>query len=135
LNDIELKSFTYNKQGGVIDITNVTLPSVTQPGNYQLRVIVTDEKGYSDSKTVAITLVTQDSTPPFLMTEKVKVIKREKGGYDVVLLFSDDASSIKKGTIERDGKDIYTFDGNLAVFTVETLGPIAYSVIDSSNNK
>lgn len=135
LNDIELKSFTYNKQGGVIDITNVTLPSVTQPGNYQLRVVVTDEKGYSDSKTVAITLVTQDTTPPFLMAEKVKVIKREKWGYDVVLLFSDDASSIKKWTIERDGKDIYTFDGNLAVFTVETLGEIAYSVIDSSNNK
>ncbi len=135
LNDVELKSYTYDKQWGVVDITNVTLPSVTKPGNYELKVMMTDEKGYSDSKTIPIVLIWEDTTPPFLMTDKVKVIKRDTGWYDVVLLFSDVSSTIKKWSIQRGWEDVYTFDGNLAVFSVESLGQISYTIIDSANNK
>lgn len=63
----------------MIDITNVTLPAVTKEGSYELKILVTDEKGYTDSKTVPITLIGADTTPPFLMKDKVKVLKKDSG--------------------------------------------------------
>ena len=87
LDDIELRSFSYNKSGNLIDIMTVNVPDVIEPGKYTLKVVVTDDKGYSDVSEVEVRLTDKDDEPPYLIEEKMKVVKNSEGGYDVVMLF------------------------------------------------
>ena len=135
LNDVELRSSTYNRQWWVMDITNVSIPDVTPPGEYTLKLIVTDEKWFTDTQTVDIQLVAEDTTPPFLMEDRKRINKRDDGSFEVVLLFNDYASTIREVTVHKDGEEIFSTSSNLAVFNVPTAGEISYTVIDSSNNR
>ncbi len=136
LGEVELKTFNYNKSGDLIDINTITIPEAIAPGSYELKVIVIDEKGFSDTKSVQVTLVATDTKPPYLLEDKIKITaKANNAGYDVVLLFNDDASLVTTWTIEKDGKVVQTFNGNIAIFSLPTLGKVSYSVIDKSGNK
>ncbi len=134
LGSVELKSFKYNKEGNLIDISDVTIPPEIPAGKYDLKVIVIDEKWYSDSKTVAVTLVDADTHAPYLMEDKVKVTENNKGGFDIVILFADEEGTIASGMIKKDEKIIHEFKGNVAYFSVGTLGPITYTVTDGAWN-
>ncbi|USN55912.1 MAG: hypothetical protein H6765_05110 [Candidatus Peribacteria bacterium] len=82
-----------------------------------------------------VTLVAQDTKPPYLLEDRTKITENDNGSYDVVLLFQDDASVIKSGRIEKNGELILEFDGNLAMFTTDELGEFSYSVVDDADNK
>jgi penicillin-binding protein 1A len=135
LNDVELRSSNYNRQGWVMDITNITIPAVTPAWTYSLRLVVTDEKWFKDEQIVPIQLIDNDTTPPFLMEERKRINKRDNGTYEVVLLFNDTSSTIKEVSIQRNGDEIFNTKSNLAVFTVPQAGEISYTVIDSANNR
>jgi len=136
LDDIELKAFTYNKKGNLIDISTVTIPEEISPGLYTLKVVVIDEKWYSDTQSVSIEVKdgSDDTTPPYLMEDKVKVTKKNDDTYEVVMLFGDDASTIGSGRIYQDGEEVHSFKTNVAIFSLASLWEINYIVDDSAWN-
>lgn len=73
LGEVELKTFNYNKSGDLIDINTITIPEAIAPGSYELKVIVIDEKGFSDTKSVQVSLVATDTKPPYLLEDKIKI--------------------------------------------------------------
>ncbi len=134
LGSIELKSFKYNKEWNLIDISNISIPPEVPAGNYSLKAIVIDEKWYSDSKTVNVQLIDADINAPYLMQDKVQVTKKADNKYDVVILFADNEWIIASGTIKQGDTTLYEFKGNVAYFTVSSLGTISYTVTDNSGN-
>ncbi len=137
LDDIELTTIKYDTPNQVNDIVNVTIPDVVEDGSYVLKAVIFDEKWYSDSRSVKITLAwaEQDKTPPYLLDDKVKIVKNEDGTHSLVLLFGDDASSIWDGTISVWWAPIFSFKWNVASFTTDKVGQIDYQVYDTSWNK
>jgi penicillin-binding protein 1A len=135
LDDVELRSSNYNRQWWVMDITNVTIPAVTPPWTYTLKLVVTDEKWYTDQQTVVVQLIDNDTTPPFLMENRKRINKRADGTFEVVLLFNDLSSTIKEVSIQKDWEEIFNTKSNLAVFAVQQPGEISYTVIDAANNR
>lgn len=134
LDDIELKSFNYNQTGNLIDISTVTIPPEIDAGTYNLKAVIFDDKWYSDSQTISITIADSDTTPPYFMDDKIKITPQEDGSYEVVLIFWDDASTIASGSITQGENQIYTIKNNVALFTVPDLEPLHYSVADSAGN-
>lgn len=134
LDDIELKSFSYNKQWNLIDISTVMIPAEISAETYTLKVIVIDEKGYSDSQSVEIDVIDTDVTPPYFMDNKVKITETSDGNYEVVLIFWDDASTIASGSIVQWENTVHSFSSNIALFELAELGNISYSVSDSAGN-
>lgn len=135
LNDIELKSFNYNKAGNLIDISTVTIPDEIDPGTYNLKIIVIDDKWYSDSQAVSITIAENDTIPPYLIEDKIKVSEKEDGNYEVVLLFGDKASTIASGHISQGDQQITNIKNNVAILSIPTLDPLSYVVADSAGNE
>ena len=131
---IELKSFDYNKQWNVIDISTVRIPDQVPPGSYTLKAVITDEKGYTDSQSVRIQLIDDDTEAPYLLENRIKVTPTTAWSYEIVMLFADDAWTISEGSIIKDGQVIHTIDSNIAYFTVRDLWTVSYSVTDSSWN-
>lgn len=135
LNDQELQVLNYKKQGSLTDVSTITIPNEIPAGSYELRVIALDEKWFSDTKTVDLEVIDDDLVPPYLMKDRIQVLRKE-GGYSVALLFADDASTITQWTIEQNSQLIYEFKGNVATFDLSDLTqPITYSVIDAAGNK
>jgi hypothetical protein len=101
-----------------------------------LKVIVIDEKGYSDNQTVEITVQdgSTDTTAPNLMKDKVKVSKKANDRYEIVMLFSDDASTIASGKIMQGETIVYEFTTNVAIFELAELGKVSYTISDSAGN-
>lgn len=137
LNDIELSSKTYDKPKQVNDITDISIPESIADGEYVLKAIIRDDKWYSDSRSVKITLwwVDLDRTAPYLLENKVKVTQNDDGSQSVILLFGDDASWIWDGYITHNGAQIHSFQGNLANFSTNIVGELAYQVYDTSGNE
>lgn len=135
LGTIELKSFNYNKTGNLIDITTVRIPDEIPVWTYPLKAIVTDEKWYTDSKTVQIKLVDEDINPPYLLQDKVKITENDNWWFDVVLLFWDDESKIAWWTITLWEELIYTIESEIAVFSVNSTEWLIYTVQDTNGNE
>ena len=137
LNDIELTTKTYDKPNQIVDIADITIPEAIEDGEYILKAIIRDEKWYSDSRSVKISIWSKDldRTPPNLLEDKVKVTKNADWTTSIVLLFGDDASGIGDGYITHNGTQIHAFKGNLANFTTSVVGDIVYQVYDTSGNE
>ncbi len=137
LNDIELTSKTYDKPNQIIDIADITIPEAIEDWEYVLKAIIRDEKWYSDSRSVRITLWWKetDKVSPYLIQDKVKVSQNEDGTTTVILLFGDDASWIWDGYITHQWTQIHAFKWNLATFSTDKVGAIAYQVYDTSWNE
>lgn len=135
LNDIELSELTYNKQGNVTDISTVIIPEEIAPGSYTLKAVVFDDKWYSDTQVVPVTIQDwQDTTAPYLIQDKIKITKKDnEEKRDIILLFWDDASTIASGNVSI-WENSYPFQGNIAMFTVDTLWEATYTVSDSFGN-
>ena len=135
--DIELVTKTYDKPQQIVDIADITIPDAIPDGEYVLKAIIRDEKWYSDSRSVKITLwwKESDTVPPYLIQDKVKVSQNEDGSTSVILLFADEASWIGDGYITSEWTQIYSFKWNLATFTTDKTGDINYQVYDTSGNE
>jgi hypothetical protein len=101
LDDKELKVINYKKSSGITDINTISIPEATPVGNYNLKVVVLDSSGASDSKTIEVNLVANDSTAPYIMENKIKITKQTDGNYEIVLLFADESSTVREGSIEQ----------------------------------
>lgn len=134
--DIELETINYNKWSPVIDVRDVTLPTEIEDGTYVLKAVIRDEKGYSDSRSVRVKVWSKesDTTPPYLIDDKISVTANDDGSYGIVLLFGDEWSSIWDGTLSMWWKQIFTFKGNIANFTIWSVWSLAYKVYDTSGN-
>jgi hypothetical protein len=78
-------------------------------------VVSKDNKGFFDSKSIPITLIEKDETPPYLLKDKITIEKIQKSptiqsgsvgsgdeieiSYKVTLLFSDAESTLKQGSL------------------------------------
>lgn len=143
LNNVELKTSAYTTPT-VIDISTISIPESMTQWSYTLKVVATDEKWFSDSKSVPITIgeKTKDTNPPYILKDKIQVSKKISGTGDeqktiftVTALFADDSSTIKQGTIWQNWQQIANFSKNLVAFTTTSLSDISYVVIDESDNK
>ncbi len=137
LDDVELQTLQFNKAEALTEISTITVPNEIAPGTYTLKAIVTDDKGYSDVQSVDIEIRDggTDTTPPYLMKNKMKISQKDDGTYEVVFLFGDDASTISNGGIVYNGEVIHQFTQNVAIFSLPTLGEVSYAVEDSAGNK
>jgi hypothetical protein len=52
-----------------------------------------DKDGYSNRKSIDISIVSSDTTPPFVMKDKTYVIK-DVDRYRVVIILNDELSSV-----------------------------------------
>lgn len=136
LGEQELKLISYKKSGTLNDITTITIPENIPAGSYELKLIVIDEKWYSDSKALQIVLTDSDSEPPYLMDTKVQIEQTAPNSYTIALLFADESSLVKEGSITQNNSVIKEFNGNIVQFTVNDLTtPVSWSASDSSWNK
>lgn len=134
LGAIELDTIEYNRSWNLIDIVTVRIPETIDIGTYQLRVVMIDEKWYTDSEIVSITIGIEDTQPPYLLEDKIKVTALDDWGSTVVMLFADDAGTIAQGTIEQTGEKIHEFEWNLANFVIQNTWSVTYSVTDTAGN-
>jgi len=136
LGETELGTITYDQTSPVIDIRDITIPDAIAPWAYVLKAIIYDEKWYSDSRSVRVVVwdANSDTTPPYLIQDKIKVTTNQDGSYDIVLLFGDDASSIDSGTLSLWWEQIHSFEGNIANFSSQWLWTLSYKVSDTSGN-
>lgn len=132
---IELDSISYNKSWNLIDIVTVKIPETIDSWIYQLRVVVLDEKGYTDTEVVSLKIWVEDTQAPYLLEDKVRVTDRDEGWYDVVMLFADDASTITIWTITQWDEILHEFDWNLANFVTQEIWTVQYSVTDWFGNE
>lgn len=137
LDEKELKTLTYKKQWWLTDVSEITIPDEVAAGRHDLKVVALDEKWFSDMQIVNITLADEDTTPPYLMKDKIQVAKKEwEEGYNIALLFADEGSTIAQGSIEQNGEVVYDFKWNVAYFDLSDLSyPITYTAIDAAGNK
>jgi hypothetical protein len=68
------------------------------------------------------------------MEERVRVEPQDDGTWKVFLLFADDESVVKGGTIMVDGQE-QTFSDNLVTFIVTPGQQVQYTVQDIFNNQ
>lgn len=136
LDDIELKALNYNKQWNLIDISTVTIPEEIAPWVYTLKAVAIDEKWYTDTQSVIIEVKDwgDDTTPPYLMEDKVKVTEKSNGNFEVVMLFGDDASTLWSGRVIQWWATVHSFTNNVAIFELADLGEVSYVVDDSAWN-
>lgn len=72
---------------------------------------------------------------PYLLTDTLAVRPRSDGRYDVIMLFVDDLSAIKGGTISMtDGTQIHTFNGNATTYQIQIPQTLTYKVEDAYGN-
>lgn len=134
LGAIELDTIEYNRSWNLIDIVTVKIPETIDAWTYQLRVVMIDEKWYTDSETVSLTIGIEDTQPPYLLEDKVKATPLEDWGSNVVMLFADDAWIIAQGTITQDGELVHEFVWNLANFVLSNTWVVTYSLVDTAWN-
>lgn len=135
--DIELQTINYNKAWPLVDIRDITLPSEIEDGTYVFKAVIWDEKWYSDSRSVKLKVGSKasDTIPPFLIEDKIKVIPNDDGSFRIVLLFGDEASSVKDGKIFAWWSVVHSFDGNVADFSIKQISNLTYEAFDTSENK
>lgn len=134
LGAIELDTIEYNRSWNLIDIVTVKIPETIDPWTYQLRVVIIDEKWYTDTQTVSIDIGVEDTQPPYLLENKVKVTALEEWGSDVVMLFADDAWTIAEGKILQNDEVVHVFEWNLANFVLQNTWVITYTLTDTAWN-
>lgn len=134
LGAIELDTIEYNRTWNLIDIVTVKIPESIDPWTYQLRVVILDDKWYTDTETVSLTIGVEDTQPPYLLEDKVKVTELDGWGLDIVMLFADDAWTIQAWTITQDGEVLHEFEWNLANFSAVNTWVIRYTLTDTSWN-
>lgn len=78
------------------DITSVTIPESIALGTHTLKLVVIDDKGVSDSKSVQIELIDSDIMPPYLVDNKVQIEEQKDGTYRIAVLFGDESSTVKE---------------------------------------
>jgi len=136
LGENELNLLTYKKSWWLNDISTITVPDSILAWTYELKLIVIDNQGYSDSKTLKVILINKDTTPPYLMDTKVQIEQQADGTYKIALLFADESSTISEWTIEQNGTLTHSFTSNIAQFSVSDLtSQLSWVAIDSSWNK
>jgi hypothetical protein len=132
----ELNLLNYRKTGWLNDISTISVPESIAPWTHELKLIVIDDQWYSDTKSIQVTLIDADTTPPYLMDTKVQIEQQADGTYKIALLFADESSTLREWTIEQNGTTIHSFKDNIAQFTVNSLdNQLSRVALDSANNK
>lgn len=135
--ETELKTITYKKDTSVSDIVNVAIPESIPDGPYTLKIIGIDHEWYVTTKTIAVTVKRQeDTTPPYLMEEKVQIqATNDPNSYKVIMLFADDDGIITQWSIEQSGEIIKSFTENATFIETDDLeNPLTRVVMDNANN-
>jgi penicillin-binding protein 1A len=132
----ELQVLAYRKWWSVNDITTITVPDTIPLWTHELKLVVIDEKWVSKTQSVSVVLIDADTSPPYIMENKVQIDQQSDGSYRIGLLFGDESSTIVWWIIQQNGVTIKTFENNSVVtFTVSTLWSISWTASDSANNK
>jgi membrane carboxypeptidase/penicillin-binding protein PbpC len=132
----ELNLLNYRKTWWLNDISTISVPESIAPWTHELKLIVIDDKWYSDTKSIQVTLIDADTTPPYLMDTKVQIEQQADGTYKIALLFADESSTLREWTIEQNGTTIHSFKDNIAQFVVNNLdNQLSRVALDSANNK
>ncbi len=118
INDRVIWSTEY--RGDSNDITDVIVSDLGEEfGNWELTILAVDTEWYSNRESIGISIVSTDTTAPFVIKEHTSVV--ENGDkYKVILFFNDDLSSVKWWTIKQDGRTLKTFAENIASFNITT---------------
>lgn len=133
VNDTNVAEFSYSDKTNLSDIKKITLP----PGaaSYTISVIAVNSAWWFAKKTVPVTLSATDTWLPYLLDDKISVVKRWDSSYDVVMLFVDDQSAVKWWKISMmNGVELKKFDGNIVSLNIQIPQALAYEITDTAGN-
>ena len=117
------------------DITDVILSDLWEElGKWELTLLAIDNQWYSNRRSINLSVVAWDTTPPFIMKDNTYVIK-DGDRYRVVIILNDELSSVNGWTIKQWDKVIKTFDKNIAEFTTTTPWVVSVFAKDSFGNQ
>jgi len=101
-----------------------------------LTIEAVDENGFFNKASVSLNISNADTKSPYLLKDKIRAEKQENGDYKIYILFADDESVVKGGSVSAGGQ-VTNFDGNLTMVTVNPVGTpsISYTIRDIYNNE
>lgn len=133
VNDANVAEFAYTNKLNLSDIKKISLPVWQQ--SYTISVIaVNNEWGFA-KKNVQVSLLAKDDWLPYLLDDKITVVKKGEDDYEVVMLFIDNESAIKWGKISMmNGVVLKKFDGNIVTLSIKIPQELAYEISDTAWN-
>jgi hypothetical protein len=96
-------------------------------------LVAVDNLWYSNKTTMKVSLVSADTTPPFIIKDSTYVAK-EGNKYWVVIFLNDDLSSVEWWNVTQDGRTLKTFTKNYAEFYVTNPWVLNITAKDSYGN-
>ncbi len=132
INDRVIWSKDFNwKSADVTDVISADLWNVTWKS--ELTLVAVDNLWYSNKTTMKVSLVSADTTPPFIIKDSTYVAK-EGNKYWVVIFLNDDLSSVEWWNVTQDGRTLKTFTKNYAEFYVTNPWVLNITAKDSYGN-
>lgn len=133
VNDQNVAEYPYGGKTTLSDIKKITLPGWSWP--FTITVMAINADWWFGKQTVSVGLLDKDTWLPYLLDDKITVIKRAENKYDVVMLFVDNESAVKWGKISMmNWVELEKFDGNVASLTIQVPQELAYEVSDVAGN-
>ncbi|MCK9467474.1 MAG: penicillin-binding protein [Candidatus Absconditabacterales bacterium] len=133
INDRVIGSKEYN--GKANDITDIISSDLGEEfGNGELTLLAIDTQGYSNRSSINISIVSNDTTPPFIMKDHTYVVK-DGDRYRVVIILNDELSSVVGGTIKQGETVLKSFDQNIGEFIIRSPGIVSVIAKDSFGNE
>lgn len=131
--NIELRSIDYNRAWTITDIVSIKIPDEIPTWTYPLRIVVSDDKWFTETKEIQIRLINNDENPPLFLADRLRISEKDNG-YEITLLFRDNESRVTSWSITRWEELLHTVNNEISVFTVESLEEIEYTVSDIAWN-
>ncbi|HKL43762.1 MAG TPA: transglycosylase domain-containing protein [Candidatus Absconditabacterales bacterium] len=133
INDRVIGSMEY--RGDSNQITDVMVTDLGDEfGNGELTLLAVDTEGYSNRKSINVSLVSNDTVAPFVLKD-ITSVRENDGRYRVIIFFNDKLSSVNGGTIKQGDKTLKTFAQNIAEFNMNEPGIVDIYAKDGFGNE
>ncbi len=117
------------------DITDIIISDLwNEVWDWSLTLLAVDTEGYSNITTIDVSVVWQDTTPPFMLKENV-IVQPDWDKYNVIMFFNDDLSSVNGWTIKQWDKILKNFKENIAEFKISQAGNVTITAKDGFGNE
>lgn len=102
------------------DITDVIISNLWEEiWDGELSLLAIDSAWFSNRKSINVSLVSTDTTPPFILKDNT-FVEQVEDKYRVIVFLNDDLSSVDWWTIKQNWTAIKNFTKNIAEFKIET---------------
>lgn len=101
--------------------------------SYKLVIMAIDVEWKANQSVSEVSVVQEDTTPPTL--DRVTVVNKDDWTYSVIMILSDDLSSIPFGNVYYNDKIISDLNNNTVTFSIEQKDVVTLKVQDAYENR